>query len=104
MDEFLTLFPSHFRTEPREALLSGDQIKNAFHERNWHRDFYRGLADEAVACGRIAEVRGEGRGGQILRGLPGIVEAFEARRRERGSMLEDVPLRAPSRPKKRRGR
>lgn len=104
LDEFLTLFPSHFRTEPREALLSGDQIKNAFHERRWHRDFYRGLADEAAACGRIAEVRGEGRGGQILRGLPGIVEAFQARRRERGSMLEDVPLRAASRPKKKRVR
>lgn len=94
VDEFMTLFPVAFRQEPREALLSADQIKNLFHDRGWHHDFYRGLADEAQACGKLVAARGEGRGGQVLRGLPGVVEAFETQRKERGSMMEDVPLKA----------
>jgi len=102
LDEFLTLFPSSFQHDPREALLSAEQIKNAFHERGWHRDFYRGLSDEAEACGRIAEARGNGRGGQVLRGLPGVVEAFQTKREEVGTMMEEVPLKAPSNPRKKR--
>lgn len=102
LDEFLLLFSSSFRDEPREALLSAGQIKNAFHERGWHHDFYHGLADEAEAAGRIMSARGEGRGGQVLRGLPIVVEAYETRRKERGSMMEDVPLKAPSSRRKKR--
>ena len=33
LEEFMALFPGSFRNEPREALLSADQIKNIFHER-----------------------------------------------------------------------
>jgi hypothetical protein len=43
---------------------------------------------------------GEGRGGQILRGLPEIVDAFVARREERGSMMEDVPLKVTAKRRK----
>jgi hypothetical protein len=53
------------------------------------------LCDEAEASERIVSVRGEGRGGQVLRGLPGIAEAFEKHRKEKDSIMEDVPLKAP---------
>ena len=104
LEEFMALFPGSFRNEPREALLSADQIKNIFRERGWHKDFYRGLSDEAAATGRIAEARGEGRGGQVLRGLPGVVTAFETQRQERGSMMEEVPLKAPASARRKRGK
>ena len=102
LDEFMGIFPVWFRTEPREALLSADQIKNIFHERGWHKDFYRGLCDEAEAGGRIGRTCGEGRGGQVLRGLPGVVEALETKRRERGSLMEEVPLKAPANARRKR--
>lgn len=95
MEDFMAMFPGHFRDQPREALLSADQIKNTFHDRGWHKDFYRGLCDEAEAAGKLVTVRGEGRGGQVLRGLPAIAEAFETQRKEKGSMMEAVPLKAP---------
>ena len=41
----------------------------------------------------MAIVRGEGRGGQLLRGLPEIVAAYTARREEAGSLMEQVPLK-----------
>ena len=100
MEEFLKLFPTSFKKEPREALLSADQLKNAFHYKGWHRNFYAGIADEAEAGGTIRRVHGEGRGGQILRGLPEIVGAFVARREERGSMIEDVPLKVTAKRRK----
>jgi len=100
MEEFLKLFPTSFKKEPREALLSADQLKNAFHDKGWHRNFYAGMADEAEADGAIRRVHGEGRGGQILRGLPEIVGAFVARREERGSMMEDVPLKVTAKRRK----
>jgi hypothetical protein len=100
MEEFLKLFPTSFKKEPREALLSADQLKNAFHDKGWHRNFYAGMADEAEADGAIRRVHGEGRGGQILRGLPEIVDAFVARREERGSMMEDVPLKVTAKRRK----
>ena len=96
LDEFVAMFPATFNGEPRHALLSADQLKNLFHERGWHKDFYRGLCDEAEAVDRIAAVRGEGRGGQVLRGLPAIVAAFEKQRLECGSLMEEVPLKAPA--------
>jgi hypothetical protein len=95
LDEFVAIFPTTFNGDPRHGLLSADQIKNTFHERGWHKDFYRGLCDEAEAAGRIAAARGDGRGGQVLRGLPGVVTAFESHRQERGSLMEEVPLKAP---------
>ena len=98
----MALFRSSFRDNSREALLSADQIKNLFHDRGWHHDFYRGLADEAEACGKLASARGEGRGGQVLRGLPGVIEAYETQRQERGSLMEQVPLNAACRPRKKR--
>jgi len=102
MDDFMTVFPGHFREKPREALLSADQIKNTFHDRGWHKDFYRGLCDEAEAAGKLASVRGDGRGGQVLRGLPAIAEAFETQRREQGTMMEQVPLKAPANARRKR--
>ena len=102
LDEFMGVFPQTFAENPREALLSADQIKNLFHERGWHKDFYRGMCDEAEACGRIATVRGEGRGGQVLRGLPVVADAFKTLRQERGSLMEDVPLAAPLNARRRR--
>jgi len=92
MDEFLTLFPTTFKKHPREALLSGDQIKNTFLDRGWHRDFYRGLSDQAESEQLIAWVRGDGRGGQVLRGLPAIIEAYKTLREERDTLMKDVPL------------
>ena len=102
LDEFVAIFPITFNGDPRNGLLSADQIKNTFHERGWHKDFYRGMCDEAEVSGRIASARGEGRGGQVLRGLPAIVEAFEKHRKERGSMMEQVPLRAPANARRKR--
>ncbi len=95
MDEFIGIFPVSFKDDPRGGLLSADQIKKVFHERDWHKDFYRGMCDDAEAAGRIVSVRGEGRGGQVLRGLPAMVEAFEKHRAARGSIMEDVPLTPP---------
>ena len=100
MEEFLKLFPTSFKKEPREALLSGDQVKAAFISLGWHRDLYKGMSDKAEADGIIRRVSGEGRGGQILRGLPEIVGAFVARREERGSMMEDVPLKVTAKRRK----
>jgi len=102
LDEFVGMFPATFNGDPRQGLLSADQIKNMFHERGWHKDFYRGMCDEAEASGRIAAVRGDGRGGQVLRGLPALAEAFERQRQELGSLMEDVPLKAPAKARKRR--
>ena len=95
LDEFVAVFPATFNGEPRHGLLSADQIKNLFHERGWHKDFYRGLCDEAEASGRIVATRGEGRGGQVLRGLPAVITALEKQRQEQGTIMEDVPLKAP---------
>ena len=100
MEEFLKLFPTSFKKEPREALLSGDQVKAAFLSRGWHRDLYKGMSDGAEADGTLRRVQGEGRGGQILRGLPEIVAAYTARREERGSLMEDVPLKVTARRRK----
>jgi hypothetical protein len=44
---------------PKSELMNTDQIKNAFHDRGWDHGFYRGLADEAEAAGRLLPVRGE---------------------------------------------
>ena len=93
MEEFLKLFPTSFKKEPREALLSGDQVKVAFLKLGWHRDLYKGMCEQAEADGLLAIVRGEGRGGQLLRGLPEIVAAYTARREEAGSLMEQVPLK-----------
>lgn len=68
------------------------------------KDFYRGLCDEAEAAGRIVASRGQGRGGQVLRGLPLITEAFEKHRQEQGTMMEEVPLAPPSAVKVKRKR
>jgi len=103
LDEFMALFPPSFRTDPREALLSADQIKNAFHERGWHRDFYKGLCDEAEVAG-LLKTSSAGRYNQILRGRPLLVDAFEAKRDEQGTIMAQVPLAAPSIAKVRRAR
>lgn len=103
LDEFMGIFPASFRNEPREALLSADQIKNAFADRGWHRDFYKGLADEAEVAG-LLKATGAGRYNQLLRGRPLLVEAFEAKRREAGTLMAEVPLSAPSISKVRRAR
>jgi hypothetical protein len=103
LDEFMALFPPSFRNEPREALLSADQIKNAFHERGWHKDFYKGLCDEAESTGKL-KTTAAGRYNQLLRGLPGHVEAFETKLAEAGSMMAQVPLAAPSITRAKRGR
>jgi hypothetical protein len=95
LDEFMTLFPASFPNEPREALLSADQIKNAFHERGWHKDFYKGLCDEAECAGRL-KATAAGRYNQLLRGVPPVVEAFETRQAEAGSLLAEVPLSSPA--------
>jgi hypothetical protein len=100
MEEFLKLFPTLFKEQPREALLSADQLKNAFHDKGWHRNFYAGMADQAEADGTIQGVRGEGRGGQVLRGLPEMVDAFVKRREERGSLMENVPLKITAKRRK----
>lgn len=70
--------PAKWSGEPRAGLLSADQIKNAFHDRGWHKDFYKGLCDEAEAAGRIKATRA-GRYNQILRGLPAVIAAYEQR-------------------------
>jgi hypothetical protein len=93
MEEFLKLFPTSFKKEPREALLSADQVKVAFLKLGWHRDLYKGMYEQTEADGLLAIVRGEGRGGQLLRGLPEIVAAYTARREEAGSIMEQVPLK-----------
>ena len=103
LEDFMTLFPVSFRSEPREALLSADQIKNAFHERGWHRDFYKGLADEAEIAG-LLKTSSAGRYNQTLRGRPLLIEAFETQRREKGTLMAEVPLAAPSIAKVRRAR
>ncbi len=104
LDEFVALFPATFTGDPRRGMLSADQIKNLFHERGWHKDFYRGLCDEAESAGRIVSVRGEGRGGQVLRGVPAIAEAFEKHRKEKDSIMEAVPLVTQSIPRAKRAR
>ena len=96
MDSFVAIFPTTYKKDPRGGLLSADQIKKAFVERGWHKDFYRAMCDDAEAEGLIAQVRGEGRGGQILRGLPAMAEAFTKHRDARGTILEDVPLAKPA--------
>ena len=93
MDQFMNIFPRDFSDDPRTGLLSADQIKNIFHDRGWHKDFYKGVCDEAEVTGRIKST-GRGRCNQVLRGLPAIVDAFEARQKEKGSIMEDVPLSA----------
>jgi hypothetical protein len=103
LDEFMALFPPSFRNEPREALLSAEQIKNAFHDRGWHKDFYKGLCDEAESTGKL-KTTAAGRYNQLLRGLPGHVEAFETKLAEAGSMMAQVPLAAPSITRAKRGR
>jgi hypothetical protein len=102
LDEFVAIFPTTFNGDPRQGVLSADQIKNTFHERGWHKDFYRGLCDEAESAVRIAAMRGEGRGGQILRGLPAMAEAFEKHRAEQGSLMEEVALKAPTNARRRK--
>ena len=102
LDEFVAIFPTTVNGDPRRGLLSADQIKNTFHERGWHKDFYRGLCDEAEAAGKIVAARGEGRGGQILRGLPAMTAAFEKHRAEAGSIMEEVPLKVHGKPSRRR--
>jgi hypothetical protein len=103
LDEFMALFPPSFRNEPREALLSAEQVKNAFHDRGWHKDFYKGLCDEAESTGKL-KTTAAGRYNQLLRGLPGHVEAFETKLAEAGSMMAQVPLAAPSITRAKRGR
>ncbi len=95
MDAFLAIFPNTYKKDPRGGLLSADQIKKAFLDRGWHKDFYRAMCDDAEAEGLIVQVRGEGRGGQILRGLPAMAEAFAKHRDARGTILEEVPLAKP---------
>ena len=95
MESFVAVFPTSYKKEPRGGLLSAEQIKKAFAERGWHKDLYRGMCDDAEAEGLIVQVRGEGRGGQILRGLPAMAEAFAKHRDAKGSILEDVPLAKP---------
>ena len=95
MDSFVAIFPTTYKKDPRGGLLSADQIKKAFVERGWQKDFYRAMCDDAEAEGLIVQVRGDGRGGQILRGLPAMAEAFAKHRDARGTILEDVPLAKP---------
>ena len=104
VDAFLAIFPTSYKKEPKHGLLSADQLKRIFADRGWPRDEYRAMCDDAEAEGSIAQTRGKGRGGQILRGLPAIVEAFEKHRDARGSILEEVPLAKPVvfRPKRRK--
>ena len=104
MDAFLAIFPTSYKKEPKHGLFSADQLKKIFEDRGWARDGYRAMCDNAEAEGLIAQARGEGRGGQILRGLPAIVEAFNKHREARGSILEEVPLAKPVvfRPKRRK--
>ncbi|MEA3212344.1 MAG: hypothetical protein QOE70_5401 [Chthoniobacter sp.] len=102
LDDFLTLFPASFDGDPRQALLSADQLKNAFHDRGWDKSFYKGMADEAECAGHV-KATAAGRYNQILRGRPAAVEAYEARLKEKATIMEDVPLTVPApRTKKRK--
>ena len=94
LDRFMEIFPGTFSGEPRNALLSAEQIKNAFYDRGWHKDFYKGLCDEAEASGKIGVTR-IGRLNQVLRGLPDLVATYEKRVAEAGTMMQEVPLKAP---------
>ena len=53
------------------------------------------MCDNAEAEGLLVRIGGEGRGGQILRGLPAIAEAFLEHKQAKGSILEEVPLAKP---------
>ena len=87
--------------DTRAALLSADQIKNVFHDRGWHKDFYKGLCDEAEAAGKIKATRAA-LYNQSLRGLPAVVEAYEKRMTEEATIMQDVPLSVPIRRSKKR--
>ena len=95
MDEFLAIFPIGYKSEPRYGLLSADQIKKVFLDRGWQKDLYRAMCDNAEADGLLTQIKGDGRGGQILRGLPAIAEAFLEHKNAKGSILEEVPLAKP---------
>jgi hypothetical protein len=95
MDEFLAIFPIGYKSEPRYGLLSADQIKKVFLDRGWQKDLYRAMCDNAEADGLLTQIKGDGRGGQILRGLPAIAEAFLKHKNAKGSILEEVPLAKP---------
>lgn len=104
MDEFLAIFPISYKADPRHGLLSADQIKKVFLDRGWHKDLYRAMCDNAEAEGLLTQIKGDGRGGQILRGLPAIAEAFEKQKKAKGSILEDVPLAKPVVLRKKQGK
>jgi hypothetical protein len=95
LDDFLTLFPANFDGDPRQALLSADQLKNAFHDRGWDKSFYKGMADEAECAGHV-KATAAGRYNQILRGRPAAVEAYEERLKEKATIMEEVPLTVPA--------
>jgi len=98
----VAVFPSTITgDDPRHGMLSADQIKNIFHERGWHKDFYKGLCDESEAAGKIKATRAV-RYNQVLRGLPAVVDAYEKRVAEKDSIMEDVPLSKPARRGKKR--
>lgn len=90
MDEFMAIFPIGSKTEPGYGLLSADQIKKVFLDRGWQKDLYRAMCDNAEAEGLLVRIGGEGRGGQILRGLPAIAEARLEDKKAKGSILEEV--------------
>lgn len=91
IEEFMQIFPVIATDGPQSALLTADQIKNVFHDRGWHKDFYKGLCDEAETQGLIKSTKGE-RWNQILRGRPDFVDAVEQERQAAGTILEDTLL------------
>ena len=91
MEEFMEIFPKFATNDPKSALLSADLIKNIFHDKGWHKDFYKGLCDEAEKQGLIKSTR-SGRWNQVLRGRPDFVDALEKQENDKGTILEDTLL------------
>jgi len=101
MEDFVAIFPHDYKNDPSEALLSAGQIQIAFRQRGWSKNLYSGMCDNAALQGLLAQTPGGGQGGKVLRGRPEMVEAYLRWKKEKGTILEIVPISKQRKTKKR---
>jgi len=98
-EEFLRLFKSD-PNNPRAALMSAVQLKEKFHSNRWDESTAPALRDECEGSGKLAIHHGAHN--QKLAGLPDMVDAYSKQQSEKGSILEQAPLVAKAKRKKRK--
>lgn len=93
VDDFLALFSSN-PVKPRECLFSGEELRVEFRKRRWDEVSAPSLRDKCEGLGRVSVFHGAKN--QKLVGLPDMVKLWAEMQKEKGSVLEQVPLSTPT--------